>query len=347
VLRVSVVLPTFNRARFLLEAFGSIKAQTLKDWECIVVDDGSTDETEAIVRDWTRTIGQPVLYVRQTNQGAYGARNTGLDHASGEYIAFFDSDDLWLPEHLERCVSALEAIRDADWIFAACRSVDPTGHVVQASTFETASGPLPFLSLRTRTIGGARLIVDPEVVECHLKSGLYAGLQNSVIRRTVFDGYRFWPDYRVVEDAHFLLRALLRGIRLAYLPDVHVIYRIHDGNSSGSATGISRQSLYNIKRENIVGLERMKKELTFTPGQRRAVNICLSRHYFWSIGYVCCWEAGDVPGAFTAFRRALQLNPWDLSMWKTYLFCLVKSALSLQPREASSKTSEESRRMSL
>ena len=74
--RVSIILPTFNRARFLPEAFASIRRQHFLDWELIVVDDGSTDETDAVVRQSLHDVTQPVKYVKQENQGAYGARNT-------------------------------------------------------------------------------------------------------------------------------------------------------------------------------------------------------------------------------------------------------------------------------
>src|SRR3712207_6270965 len=94
---VSIILPTYNRAKFLPQAFGSIRSQTWTDWELIIVDDGSTDETPEFLKELTANFQQPVRYICQENQGAYGARNTGLDHAIGKYIAFFDSDDLWLP----------------------------------------------------------------------------------------------------------------------------------------------------------------------------------------------------------------------------------------------------------
>src|SRR5438105_13937181 len=91
---VSIILPTYNRAKFLPQALASIRAQQFTDWELIVVDDGSTDDTAAVVRGLATDITQPVRYVRQENQGPYAARNTGLDHAAGELVAFFDSDDL-------------------------------------------------------------------------------------------------------------------------------------------------------------------------------------------------------------------------------------------------------------
>jgi glycosyltransferase involved in cell wall biosynthesis len=322
---VSIILPTFNRARLLPEAFESIRTQSWERWELIVVDDGSTDDTAAVVRECTRAIAQKVEYVHHANKGAYGARNTGLDHAAGEYVAFFDSDDLWLPEYLERCVNAFEAAPEVDWVFAACRSVDETGAIIQPTTFETDLGPRPFLFLKTKDVGALRIIDDPMAIECHLLNGIYCGLQNSVIRRDVFAGHRFWEGYRVVEDVFFLTRALARGIRLAYLANVQVVYRIHGGNSSGSAAGLNREAFCRIRRESILGLERLQQELALTPRQQRALRRSLSRHYFWDIGYVCCWEANDIAGAFAAFNHGLRLDPFDGRMWKTYASCLVRS----------------------
>lgn len=340
--RVSVVLPTFNRARFLPEALASIRAQTWSDWDLIVVDDGSTDDTEAVVAAWKSGAAERVHYVKQNNKGAYGARNTGLDHATGEYVAFFDSDDLWLPHHLARCVEALSANPEVDWVYGACRSVDAAGAIVQATTFDTPAGPRPFLALRTRQVGDLRIIDDPGIVECQLTHGLYAGLQNSVIRRRVFDGQRFWEDFRVVDDVMFLVRALVRGIRMGYLADIHVIYRIHEGNSSGSASGANRDSLARIRRESIDGLERLERELPLSPGQRRALRRALAKHYFWDLGYVCYWETGNVPRALAAFRRGLQLNPLDARMWKTYVACRARTMFGVRQTDRPSPTAGES-----
>jgi glycosyltransferase involved in cell wall biosynthesis len=124
---VSIILPTYNRAHFLCEAFESIRSQQFRDWELIIVDDGSTDDTAELVASQARDLAQPVRYVVQPNHGPYGARNTGLDVARGRYLAFFDSDDLWLPHHLAHCVEVLDANTDVDWVFGAT-DVASRGH---------------------------------------------------------------------------------------------------------------------------------------------------------------------------------------------------------------------------
>jgi glycosyltransferase involved in cell wall biosynthesis len=94
----SVIIPTFNRAAFLREAIGSVLAQTEKDFELIVVDDGSTDRTRELVVEY----GDRVRYFFQSNAGVSAARNLGIRHARGKFITFLDSDDLWLPKKLAR-----------------------------------------------------------------------------------------------------------------------------------------------------------------------------------------------------------------------------------------------------
>src|SRR5437588_4890249 len=90
---VSIILPTYNHARFLPQAITSIKSQLFTDWELIVVDDGSSDDTRATLEGLKIGLPQPVRYVHQENRGPYLARLAGIRLARGKYIACFDSDD--------------------------------------------------------------------------------------------------------------------------------------------------------------------------------------------------------------------------------------------------------------
>lgn len=109
--RFSVVIPTFNRAGLATAAVKSVLAQTYHDFEVIVVDDGSTDETREALEQFAskdRTCENDVRYVYQTNQGQSAARNKGIAEAKGDWIAFLDSDDTWYPEKLEWQARAIE-----------------------------------------------------------------------------------------------------------------------------------------------------------------------------------------------------------------------------------------------
>ena len=100
--KVSVVMPTYNRAHLIGRAIQSVLNQTYQDFEIIVVDDGSMDNTEKVIREFQKK-DKRILYIQhEKNKGEAAARNTGIEVAKGEYIAFQDSDDEWLPEKLEK-----------------------------------------------------------------------------------------------------------------------------------------------------------------------------------------------------------------------------------------------------
>lgn len=94
--KVTVIIPTYNRQAMLARAVESVRNQTFGDWELIVVDDGSTDQTEEMARAWA-----DVTFIKSDNRGVSHARNLGARHAKGEWLAFLDSDDEWLPGKLE------------------------------------------------------------------------------------------------------------------------------------------------------------------------------------------------------------------------------------------------------
>lgn len=106
--RVSIVMPAYNAARFIAEAIESVIAQTLPDWELIVVDDASTDDTAACVQACARRDARIHCVRNERNLGAAQTRNRAIDLARGRYIAFLDSDDVWLPHKLATQVAFME-----------------------------------------------------------------------------------------------------------------------------------------------------------------------------------------------------------------------------------------------
>ena len=106
---VSVIIPTYNRAWCLPQAVASVREQTFQDFELIIVDDGSRDDTARIASSW----GPPVRFLQQTNQGVSAARNRGIQASCGRLLAFLDSDDWWQPEKLAHQVAFFDAHPDA------------------------------------------------------------------------------------------------------------------------------------------------------------------------------------------------------------------------------------------
>ena len=318
---VSVILPTYNRATFLPQAFASIKEQQLQDWELVVVDDGSTDDTRKLVAELSSGLSQPVRYVHQENQGAYGARNTGLDLASGKYLAFFDSDDYWLPHHLADCVAAMEKHPDVDWVFGACRVVDLATQVVRVeNTFYQGQNSKPhhFMALASQSDGGLRIIDSPSALRGVLRYGLACGLQNSVVRSSVFASRRFHVDFHnEAEDQLVAIRALAEGHRFAFYDNIHVIYGVHTANSSAAAANTSWEKTLYIIQAMVKGFENLRVELKLTRTERTALNRRISGDCFWQLGYAMYWKHDHPQQALSMFRKAFMLWPWDVKYWKT------------------------------
>jgi glycosyltransferase involved in cell wall biosynthesis len=333
---VTVLLPTYNRAAFLPAAFEAIRNQTLTDWDLVIVDDGSTDDSEAVVTRLREGMPQQVTYVRQANAGAYGARNTALDLATGRHVAFYDSDDVWLPHHLERCVAALDADPALDWVYAACRIVDyRTGRVTDPDTFVHAGAPRPFTKLHAREQGHVRVFDDPGTVACAIRDGLYCGLQNSVIRRSVFTRARFHAGVRnEAEDQLFVIRSLKQGHRMGYINDVHVQYHVHDTNSSAPDPRQAVDRQLAVYRPLVRGFEELRREFAWTPEERRELSRRLLQDQFWHIGYVVLWQGGRRAEAIEAYRQGLREWPWSLQAWKTYLAARLKVAFGQHGPEA-------------
>jgi glycosyltransferase involved in cell wall biosynthesis len=130
---VSIVLPTYNRPAYLCEAVASVFAQSYDDWELIIADDGSSEETRA----WLRGIDDPrvsVLWLPHSGVPSI-SRNAAIRQARGRFIAFLDSDDLWVPAKLARQVEALLASPGCDWSYTAVDLIHPDGEPVDRSGF--------------------------------------------------------------------------------------------------------------------------------------------------------------------------------------------------------------------
>ncbi len=121
--RVSIIIPAYNSARYVGAALQSVLDQTCRDYEVIVVDDGSTDDTKTVVL----SVGGPVRYIHQSNQGPSPARNTGISAAAGEFICFLDADDVWTPEKLNTQLDFMERNPRIALVFADSEEFDEQG----------------------------------------------------------------------------------------------------------------------------------------------------------------------------------------------------------------------------
>lgn len=161
---VSVVIPAYNYAKFLPETIRSVLAQTHSDFELIVVDDGSTDDTADVVAAFSDS---RIRYLWQRNAGLPAARNTGIRNARHEFIGLVDADDLWWPQFLEKCLAQF-ALLPESFGLVACRHnvVDPDGKPVPKSYRSSSSRELfpKEILLRSR-FGASSVVLKKKAVE--------------------------------------------------------------------------------------------------------------------------------------------------------------------------------------
>ncbi len=322
--KVSIILPTFNRARFMRQAISSIAQQEFRDWELIIIDDGSRDESASVIVKLSQEFQIPIRYWRQDNQGPAAARNFGLRNARGKYVAFFDSDDTWDTTHLLTCVKELEKNSDADWVYSSFRRVRfASNEIIDPDAFVEHGQRAQFLSLRTSRRGDLYVIDDDRAMKCAIDRGLCIGLRASVVRRSVFQKIKF-PLFRVGEDQALYPRALANGVKFAYVKFIQATAYVHDDNLSEVAGIQSIDKYVNSLSELICAFESIR-DLNLTSSERRTLEHRIARESFWNIGYTCL-RAGHDQYALKYLSKGLRRYPKNLVFWKTYVIALVRIA---------------------
>ena len=193
---VSVIIPVFNGERYLAEAIESVLSQTYRPIEIIIVDDGSTDESARVAQQF------PLSYCFQPHSGPGAARNRGVDQARGEFLAFLDADDLWVPEKLAWQIATLAARPELDAVF---------GQVEQFNSPD------------------ADAIVKPERFAGMILNGLCAGAM--LIRRAAFMRVGLFATHWQVGDfVDWYPRAQEAELEIVTLPEVVMRRRVHTSN---------------------------------------------------------------------------------------------------------------------
>jgi hypothetical protein len=219
---VSVIMPVYNAAAYLPAAVGSILAQTVRDLELLVIDDGSSDDSLAVARRLAAADSRIRVEALPQNSGAASARNAGVAVARGRYLAFLDADDLALPHRLATQLAAIEHCSGSALACAATMLIDTSGVVTGSSAFHRPPEELAPTLLFTNLIVASTVLTP----------------------REGFPGFR--PGYEPAEDYDAWLRAL-PGLEMIYHAEPLVQYRVH--SAAVSARLAERMK---IVRERIV-----------------------------------------------------------------------------------------------
>lgn len=217
---ISVIIPTYNHARFLAAAIDSALSQTLKPSEVIVVDDGSTDETSSVLEAFE----DKVRVIRQKNQGVATARNRGAEVAAGDYFAFLDADDVWLPRKLEMQLSRFQAEPGLGLVHCGLEQIDEDNRTLG------------------RTVDGMEGSVANEMLLFNRPTVLGGG-SGAMVPRAVFEEAGEF-DERLSTSADWdLYYRIARKHKIGFVPRVLLQYRLHPTNMHASVRDMERDML--------------------------------------------------------------------------------------------------------
>ncbi|WP_242145109.1 MULTISPECIES: glycosyltransferase family A protein [unclassified Bacillus cereus group] len=209
---VSVVIPLYNAEKYIEETMQSILNQTYQNIEIVVVDDGSKDQSPIIVKELQRKHPEKVRYVHQENQGVSVARNTGIEHANGEYVAFLDSDDLWHPSKIEKQVQSMH-INNMN----ACYC-----------------GYMNFYEETGEKVAHVTNFIKGDMTKSFLTHQVVAQTSTWIFKRSIVMDHdiRFTPGCSWGEDLEFLFK-LMSVTNVCYVDEYLTYYRIlSEGNLS-------------------------------------------------------------------------------------------------------------------
>ena len=219
---ISVVIPAYNAEQFLDETLESVLSQTYENWECIIVNDGSTDNTESIAKKWCEKDAR-FRYFYKENSGASDTRNFGIKEARGEYIAFLDADDLYMPNFLKVCLENLVE-KDVDLV---------------------APKMLEFWNVQNE-------VIEDEDKKDYLysgKEGIALFLHSNrltmalLCKKSVMDEVGGFTWHKKAEDLHCWLKVLFAGYKIYRLGEYYAYRRMHNNSWSSMDINCSKEVL--------------------------------------------------------------------------------------------------------
>ncbi len=248
---VTIIIPTYNRAHLIGETLNSIIVQTYQNWECIITDDGSTDNTEALIKEYSKKDGRFQYIIRPPylSKGVSNSRNYGLEKSKGELINFFDSDDLMLPGFLKERVEVFIQYPETDVIFCAFKCFYKDG-------------------LRDKIYNGE---FSGDIIDDLLNSRVSFGPLCFLIKKAVLEGLRFDPEIHSSEDTDFFFNLFIsKDLVVRNVSEILYHVRRHEhsivskldkkGESISSLLTVNKKILhYSIYHQKKSGIKKYKR----------------------------------------------------------------------------------------
>lgn len=275
---VSVVIPNYNYALYLRETLDSVLAQTYPHIEIIVVDDGSEDGSREIFDSY----GEKIRSIFQQNQGVSAARNNGVSHSNGEFIAFLDADDAWLPTKIEKQVQRFSIDKSLGLVHVGVDEIDADGNSL-VERLEGVEGHVSAILLMLK------------------REGVLGGGSGLMVPRRVFDEVGGF-DLRLSTSADWDLGyQISRRHAVGFVPEILLKYRVHDSNMHGNVNVMEHDMMLAFEKAFRNATPEIKKLKRLAYGSLHQI---LSGSYF---------VAGDYSAFVSHSVRSLFFNPRNIS----------------------------------
>lgn len=298
--RVSVLMPVYNGERWIRQALDSALAQTWRDFEIVVYDDGSRDASRAIALEYQAAHPGHVRVFWQENAGLARVRNATLAVARGELLAFLDCDDVWMPHHLATAVACFDSDPGLGLVHANILRIGPEGEVLDPAR--------PRWRARHRGDPFAALLLRRE----HISN------VTAVVRRSVIDRVgEFDPRFHGCEDRDLWLR-VAHDHPVRYIDEVTAYYRMHGNNTSGNL-----DRMLEARRDLVAKFSRTPRGYAL---RRRALAAIE-----FEAGAVLR-DAGRMREARRAYLRAALREPLRAATWKGIAACWMARAATDKER---------------
>ena len=259
---VSIIIPVYNAECYLRKCLNSILIQTFKEWECILIDDGSTDSSGYICDNYANTMGDKFIVIHQKNAGPNAARNQGLDVAQGEYVMFVDADDeLYTNDTIEANLNHFTDDHKLDMVSMPQYTQIKDGGVLVHDAEQ----------LKQSVLTNPKWIINKWVIANNI---ITIGLHSKVFRKEIFNGWRLEEDIRFGEDEYILPQLWERCKRILISPSGGYKYSFNNESATHSNFGDNKR--YDIFQADLHVCEYLSNK----PGFHKESTIFYSRAIF-------------------------------------------------------------------
>ncbi len=311
---ISVIVPTYNRLNFLKEvSIPSILHQTYPNFELIIVDDHSSDGSEQFIKSLSKR-DRRIKYIKNfRKKGVSGARNSGILISKGKYVSFLDSDDAWVPEHLEDLLYYLEKYPEKIDIISAAQVL-----VDFKTKKEIACFNLDIYEKYPGFFLEKAFVFSGDLFELALKMFLFNDCA-MLAKRGIFDTVLYPEDIHMNEDSFFVLNVAYHGFKVAFLPKIHLYYHLHDYNTSNvSKINDPKKNIF-LGKEQIKFAEKCLKTFQLKLKHKKIIQKRMANCYCWILAYNGYLPLGDLTNFIYYFKQGLILDPLSFKKWKTFL----------------------------